>query len=64
MRSEGDIPDVFLRGAGLSDTFITYARTLVQNPIEYYTCFMSYSSKDKEFAERLYADLQHKGVRC
>src|SRR2546421_16900 len=27
MRSEGDIPDVFLRRAGLSDTFITYARS-------------------------------------
>src|SRR5260221_321628 len=64
MRSEGDIPDVFLRKAGLSDLFITYARSLVQNPIEYYTCFISYSSKDHQFAERLYADLQNNGVRC
>jgi hypothetical protein len=63
-RSEGDIPEVFLRQAGLSDTFITYARSLIQNPIEYYTCFISYSSKDQTFAERLYADLQSKGVRC
>jgi hypothetical protein len=64
MRSEGDIPEVFLRGAGLSDTFITSVRSLAQHPIEYYTCFISYSSKDQEFAERLYADLQQKGVRC
>lgn len=63
-RSEGDIPDAFLRKAGLSDTFITYTRSLAQNPIEYYTCFISYSSKDQEFAERLYVDLQNKGVRC
>jgi hypothetical protein len=63
-RSEGDIPDIFLRGVGLSDTFITYTRSLAQNPIEYYTCFISYSSKDQEFAERLYTDLQSKGVRC
>ncbi len=63
-RSEGDIPEVFLRGAGLSDAFITYARSLAQNPIEYYTCFISYSSKDQEFAERLHSDLQAKGVRC
>jgi uncharacterized protein YjbI with pentapeptide repeats len=64
MRSKGDIPDVFLRGAGLSDPFITYARSLAQNPIEYSTCFISFSSKDQEFAERLYSDLQQKGVRC
>ncbi|HEY6407880.1 MAG TPA: TIR domain-containing protein [Ktedonobacteraceae bacterium] len=64
MRSKGNIPDVFLRKAGLSDTFITYARSLAQNPIEYYTCFISYSSKDQAFAERLYDDLQRKGVRC
>ncbi len=64
MRSEGDIPEVFLRKAGLSDTFITYARSFAQNPIEYYTCFISYSSKDQEFAEQLYTDLQSKGVRC
>ncbi|HEY7420205.1 MAG TPA: toll/interleukin-1 receptor domain-containing protein [Ktedonobacteraceae bacterium] len=64
LRSQGDIPEAFLRGAGLPDTFISYARALVQNPIEYYTCFISYSSKDQDFAERLYADLQSKGVRC
>jgi uncharacterized protein YjbI with pentapeptide repeats len=63
-RSEGDIPEIFLKGAGLSDTFISYIRSLVQSPIQYYTCFISYSSKDQEFAERLYADLQNKNVRC
>lgn len=63
-RSQGDIPEVFLRGAGLSDTFIEYARSLVARPIEYYTCFLSYSHKDQAIAERLYADLQSKGVRC
>ena len=63
-RSRGDLPEAFLRGAGLSDTFITYARSLVARPIEYYTCFISYSSHDQDFAERMYADLQSKGVRC
>lgn len=29
-----------------------------------YSCFISYSTKDHQFAERLYADLQAKGVRC
>ncbi len=63
-RSAGDVPDVFLRGAGLSDTFITYAHSLAQNHIEYYTCFISYSNRDQDFVERLYTDLQSKGVRC
>ena len=62
--SQGDIPEVFLRGIGLSDTFIEYARSLVQKPIQYYTCFISYSSKDEAFAKRLYSDLQSEGVRC
>lgn len=63
-RSQGQIPEIFLRGAGLSNTFIEYIRSLVQSPIQYYTCFISYSSKNQDFAERLYTDLQSKGVRC
>ncbi|HEY9141905.1 MAG TPA: toll/interleukin-1 receptor domain-containing protein [Bryobacteraceae bacterium] len=33
-------------------------------PLEFYSCFISYSSQDRGFAERLHADLQAKGVRC
>src|SRR5262249_3516431 len=33
-------------------------------PIQFYSCFISYSFKDQEFAERLHADLQNQGVRC
>jgi hypothetical protein len=62
-RSQGQIPDVFLQGAGVPETFITYAHSLVMQPVDYYSCFISYSSRDQDFAERLYADLQSKGVR-
>ena len=31
---------------------------------EYYSCFVSYSSKDGEFAERLHEDLKGRGVAC
>jgi len=62
--SQGNIPEVFLKGAGVPDSFLDYMRSLVGKPIDYYSCFISYSSKDKDFAERLYADLQVKGVRC
>ncbi|GHO94902.1 hypothetical protein KSF_049500 [Reticulibacter mediterranei] len=64
IRSNGDIPPSFLKGAGVPDELIEYARSLIGRAIEYYTCFISYSSLDQNFAERLYADLQNKGVRC
>jgi uncharacterized protein YjbI with pentapeptide repeats len=62
-KSRGAIPKSFLRGCGVPDEFITYMRSLVIDPIQFYSCFISYSSKDQEFAERLHADLQDKGVR-
>src|SRR5207302_8972620 len=33
-------------------------------PNEFYSCFISYSNHDQDIAERLYVDLQSKGVRC
>lgn len=62
--SQGNIPDIFLKGAGIDDAFITYIRSLVGHAIEHYSCFISYSSKDEAFAKRLYADLQSHNVRC
>ena len=64
VRSQGDIPEIFLRGTGMPDNFIAYMRSLVTKPIEYYTCFISYSSKDDAFTRQLHADLQQEGVRC
>lgn len=63
-RSHGDIPEAFLKGAGVDDTFITYIRSLVGKANAYYSCFISYSSKDNAFARRLYNDLQSHNVRC
>ena len=62
--SEGDIPEAFIKGTGAPETFIEYMRSLVGKPIEYNSCFISYSSADQEIADRLYADLQSKNVRC
>lgn len=36
----------------------------VDKDIEFYTCYISYSTEDQDFAEQLHADLQAKGVRC
>jgi hypothetical protein len=66
IRSQGKIPEIFLRNAGIHDSIIEAIPSLVGSlrPIDYYSCFISYSSKDQAFAERLHADLQSKGVRC
>ncbi len=59
----GPLPLSFLRGCGLSDEVIEFYQTLWTKPIQYYTCFISHSSYDQEFAEKLHTDLQNKGIR-
>jgi uncharacterized protein YjbI with pentapeptide repeats len=63
-RSGGKIPEAFLRGCGVPDTFIAYIASLTGEAIQYYSCFISYSTQDQAFAQRLHNDLQGKGVRC
>jgi uncharacterized protein YjbI with pentapeptide repeats len=65
-RSNGEIPEMFLRGSGVPESFIVQMKALVSamQPIQFYSCFISYSMKDQDFADRLYADLQGKGIRC
>jgi uncharacterized protein YjbI with pentapeptide repeats len=64
LERSGRLPLSFLRGVGLPDKFIDYLPSLLDQPIQHYSCFISYSAKDQEFAERLHVDLQNKGVRC
>lgn len=58
------LPETFLRGCGLPDQLIKYTSSMRREPIQFYSCFISYSSQDKEFAERLYVDLQANRIRC
>jgi uncharacterized protein YjbI with pentapeptide repeats len=60
----GSLPLAFLRGCGLPDALIEYLPSLLNEPVQFYSCFISYASKDRAIAERLHADLQNKGVRC
>jgi uncharacterized protein YjbI with pentapeptide repeats len=60
----GDIRTHLLQGVGFPNTLIDYYDALYTQPIQYPSCFISYSSKDKVFAQRLHADLQDQGVRC
>jgi hypothetical protein len=60
--SKGSIPEVFLQCAGVSDDLIDYMTSLVSKP--YYSCMVCYSDKDRDFNDRLYADLRTNGVRA
>jgi hypothetical protein len=64
LQRSGPLPLAFLRGVGLPNNLIDYLPSLLNQPIQFFSCFISYSSKDQDFAERLHADLQNKGVRC
>ena len=59
----GGLPESLLRAANLPEEFITYATSLVGTPIEYYSCFISYSSNDNEFVRRLHNDLQAQKIK-
>lgn len=57
-------PERFLRGVGLTDAEIDFVRSFAANPIEFYSAFISYSSKNDAFAVKLHDALQARGVRC
>ena len=58
------IPQAFLLGCGLPKSLIDFLPSLLEEPVQFYSCFISYSAKDQDFAERLHADLQARGIRC
>jgi uncharacterized protein YjbI with pentapeptide repeats len=58
------LPLSFLKGVGFNDQFIeNYISIFSGNSIEFYSCFISFSSLDQDFADRLHADLNSKGIR-
>lgn len=63
--SHGSIPDEFLRGAGVPEDVITHLLPLIRKgpPIQFYSCFISYSGKDEEFAHRLHERMRAAGLR-
>jgi uncharacterized protein YjbI with pentapeptide repeats len=64
LQRSGSLPLVFLRGVGLPEKLIEYLPSILGQAIQHYSCFISYSSRDTDFAHRLHADLQDNGVRC
>ena len=53
-----------LTNSQITDIIYRISDIRLSGLIQFYSCFISYSSADHAFAERLYADLQNKGVRC
>jgi hypothetical protein len=65
VRSRGRIPEAFFRGCGVPEALIEYLPSLLgaMAPIQFYSCFISYSTRDQDFAERLHSRMRDKGLR-
>jgi uncharacterized protein YjbI with pentapeptide repeats len=64
LRFRDDLPEPFLRGCGISEREVDYFKTVPGQPIRFYTCFISYSTRDEAFAARLHNDFRAAGMRC
>jgi uncharacterized protein YjbI with pentapeptide repeats len=66
VRSKGNIPKIFLREAGIPESFIENIPAFIgaMKPIDFHSCFVSYCSKDDVFVKQLYNDLRRKRVKC
>lgn len=60
------IPEQFLYEAGIPASLIVNLKSLVaaMEPIQFYSCFISHSSRDAEFAMQLHNDLRSNNVPC
>jgi hypothetical protein len=64
-RSGGKIPEVFLRGCGVPDSLIEYLPSLIgaMEPIQFYSCFLSYSTRDEAFVKSLHSKMRDNDLR-
>jgi len=63
-RSQGKISDKFLLDAGVHEDVIDIARAIRTGPaIQWHSCFISYSTKDEEFARRLHSRMREANMR-
>jgi len=58
-----NLPEQFFRGCGVDEDTIAYFRSRIGSA-RYYSVFISYSTDDEKFADKLYNDFQAKGIRC
>lgn len=59
------ITDNFLIGCGVTDDRLAYVHPLLQmgSPIQFYSCFISYSHQDEEFCQRLRSRMDEDKLR-
>lgn len=59
------LPRGFLQGVGVEERVLNYVSSKTRpKAISFYSCFISYSHADREFARRLHHELQAHGIRC
>lgn len=63
LKSKGKIPVSFLKGCGVPDDVVKILLPKAKGR-QFYTCFISYSTKDETFAAKLKKYLKAKQVRC
>jgi len=66
IHSEGKLPEEFLRGCEVPEPISIQIPALIRalEPIQFYSCFISYSHEDKDFARRLFTALKARGISC
>lgn len=64
LQKSSPLPTVFLRGVGLPEKLIDYLPSILNQAIDFYSCFISYNQADEVFARRVHAQLQDQGIRC
>jgi hypothetical protein len=59
-KSRGQISALFLRDCGVPEPLISYQHSLVNalEPIQFYSCFISYNKSDEALAQRIHSYLQ------
>ena len=64
-RSGSNLPLKFLKGVGLSQILLDYLPSLIQagSPIQFNSCFVSYSHTDEAFARRLWNSIRNEGIQ-
>lgn len=63
--SQGQVPDQFLRDSGVPEDVIEHLLPLIRHgpPIQWHSCFISYSTRDEEFATRLHSRMRQADMR-
>ena len=58
LAKSGPLPRAFLEGVGLPNHFINYLPSILNEPIQFESCFISYNYHDEPFTQRLYQHLR------